>query len=100
MADDRLLVQLTVGDLKRVVAEAAREIVREELAGQVLPRYLSTDQVAELLGVSDKTVVTLIVEQGLPESRRLGQQRRFELAAVTEWMRKRPAPVTPLRRVR
>jgi excisionase family DNA binding protein len=100
---DRMLVQLTAGELERLVDERVRAAVRDEVTRLVGPRFLNTAQVAEMLGVSDRYVAELVRDQGLPTARPLGRHARFDHEAVIAWMRERrvdEATVTPIRRVK
>jgi excisionase family DNA binding protein len=61
-----------------------RQIVREELGARGAPEVLSTEQAAELAGVSAKTVRAWISD-GLPAGRR-GRLRTIRRADLERWL--------------
>ena len=78
-----LLLQLTVGELEAVVARAVAAGV---LAAKEPPlEYLTREQVASILQVTEKTVVTYIETRGLVASK-LGQDWRFLRTDVERFM--------------
>ena len=98
--EDPMLVQLTASQLERLIDERVRATVLEAVSQLTEPRFLTLDDVGEMLQLSTKTVLKLVREDGLPVARRLGAQMRFERDQVVEWMRARdkgPKLVPPSR---
>jgi hypothetical protein len=82
-ADARMAVQLTVTELRAMIAEAVTEALdARETKPAVL---LNQNQLAELLGTSERTIFSLR-QAGMP-SVLLGDSPRFEPEAVLAWMR-------------
>jgi excisionase family DNA binding protein len=84
--DARLVVTLTLGELRSALQDAITEAVAE-LAPTAGPVLLTGAQLAQTLGVSRATVHRLRVS-GCP-SIKLGDTFRFELEAVLAWLRTR-----------
>lgn len=87
------IVVLTADQLRGLIAEAVKGGVDEALAkvraaedGDVL----DTDGAAHLVGVTVRSVPKLVGEDGMPELRRIGNQRRFSRRQILEWMAHRP----------
>ena len=81
-----MVVQLTVGELRALVAEAVADALAElELGPRPPPALLTKPQVAHVLGLSVPQVDRLRRE-GLPWLR-VGDAVRFELDAVMDWVR-------------
>lgn len=79
-------------ELPRPVFEALREVVRALAAGQgvtVAPHnaLLTTQEAADLLGVSRPTLVKLLIAGEIPFERR-GRHRRVMLADVLDYQRR------------
>jgi hypothetical protein len=92
------------GELAKQLGDAApvggvtladvRLLVRDELAAllaeRAAPRLLTTDELADFLQVSSRTIRSLRAE-GLPVFL-IGDAPRFELPAVLTWLRARRSP--------
>jgi excisionase family DNA binding protein len=83
VAVDSLLVTLTVGQLKQLVRDAAREAVAELL--EPADPVLTLEEVAELMKMSAKAVIALVRAEGFP-GRKCGGIWRFERIAVRAWL--------------
>jgi excisionase family DNA binding protein len=77
-------------ELKTLVADAVREVLRERSANANEPEYLTTAQVAKLLQTSPRNVRYLVTKDGLP-ALRVGSQGdyRFKRTAVAAYMERK-----------
>lgn len=97
MADSDPIVMLNVGQLRAVIGELLREQQTES------PRLLTTNEIAEALSVSPRSIANMVELQGLP-ARVLGPRVfRFVWSEVEAWSRARgrnlgALPPTPKRR--
>lgn len=82
--DDKLLVTLTSGQLKQLV----RDVVRAEMQAPAAPEYLSTEQVAEMIGCTVESIRTYCSRDDLP-CVRIGKLRRFHRGDVLAWLEER-----------
>lgn len=77
-------------ELKALVREVVRDVVREELGREKPPeitkRYCDVVEIATYFGVSRDTVRNWATKEGCPHSVH-GKLWRFELAAVEAWFR-------------
>ena len=85
-APDPLLVTLTAGQLRSLVAEVVQAAV-DDVARPPLPALLDREQIAAQLGCSLPTIDRLRRE-GMPTVF-LGEAPRFELAMCLDWLRQR-----------
>jgi excisionase family DNA binding protein len=88
-AEARLLVQLTAGELERLIEDRVRATVLDAVSQLAEPRFLTVADVGEMLQVCTKTVHKLVRDDELPVARQLGRELRFERDRVVEWMRAR-----------
>lgn len=76
------------------LAELIRDVVREALQNQAAaadpPTYVDAAAIVKRYGISRATLHTWVHDQGCPHLMR-GNVLRFELAAVEDWFRGRPA---------
>ena len=87
--DERLAVTLTVGELRRLVTDAALDAVADR--APTGPALLDRVGLARALDISPATVDRLR-RQGCPMIR-IGDSPRFELTACLEWLRRsQPEP--------
>lgn len=85
MGNHEGMVLITAAELDQLV----RKAVRDELAqGSTTPDYLTTEQVAELLGCVRESVSTYCTRDGLP-CVRIGRIRRFRREDVLAWLEER-----------
>ena len=85
--DGRLLVTLTVSELRELVREAVVDLLAEHHhESAVEPLTLSGAEMARKLGVSRSTMAELRTRDGCPAVR-IGDHFRFEPAAVMAWLR-------------
>lgn len=84
-----MLVQLTTEDLRALVNDAVADALAER-ANDNGPALLDQAQLAKAIGVSTRTIFELR-KQGLPTVW-VCESPRFELAAVLDWLKSRPAP--------
>src|SRR5688572_5300162 len=88
MADSgRMLVTLTVPELRSLMAEAVRTALAEQRP-PAEPALIDRDELATALSVSPSTLDRMRSEANFPELR-VGDAPRFELEAVLEWLRGR-----------
>lgn len=87
---DSMLVTLTVGQLRELVAEAIRLEVLKAIA-KPMPEVLTLKQCAELLDRTTKTVMKLVQEDGLPAHYISEREPRFRLSEVLAWLSARPS---------
>jgi hypothetical protein len=85
--DDRLVVTLTVGDLRDMMKEAAREATREAMSALPIAK-LTKAQLAVALGRSTSTIDRYVAD-GMPCDD-AGTRRMFDLQACRAWLRSRP----------
>jgi excisionase family DNA binding protein len=80
---EQALVVTSVSQLRSLIDEA----VSAALARVASPadRPLTTEEVAEMLGVCARTVTNLVRDRGLP-ARRVGRSLRFFRGDVLAWM--------------
>ena len=78
-----MIVQLTVGDLKALIAEAVAEGAAKATPEQL--EYLTLAQAAKLMGCDERTVTTYIKTRELPATK-LGHEWRFARQELTAWM--------------
>jgi predicted DNA-binding transcriptional regulator AlpA len=83
-AEPHMVVQLTVSDLRALIAEAVTEAL-DARDTKSTPALLNQKQLAELLGTSERSIYSLR-QQGLP-CVMLSDSPRFEQAAVLAWMK-------------
>lgn len=81
-ADERLAVTLTVGELRQLVTDAAREAVAGRSGASLL---VDKQDLAQQIGVSASQIDRLR-KLGLP-SVKVGESVRFEPAKVLDWLR-------------
>jgi len=83
---DALAVTLTQAQLRSLV----REAVREELGkgASAPPEYLSTDEVATLIGCTTVSIAKYCERDGMP-CVRIGRMRRFLRDDVLAWLEER-----------
>ena len=79
-----MIVQLTVGELKALLVEAAAEGAAKSREETV--EYLTLEQAAKLVKLDQRTLVTYVKDRGLPGIK-LGNEWRFERAELLGWMR-------------
>lgn len=80
-ADDRRLIDVTVGELRRLIAAEV-----ERATGQRTPAELFTpEQAGKALGVAGETVRGWARDRGCP-CVRAGKQYRFRLPDVIAWL--------------
>jgi excisionase family DNA binding protein len=78
-----MIVQLTVADLKALIAEAVAEGAAKARPTEL--EYLTLAQAAKLLGCDERTVTTYIKTRELPAVK-LGHEWRFASAELSTWM--------------
>lgn len=81
------LVVLPVSDLEALVRRAVRDALEDQRANEPpAPEWLTTAEVAALIGVHPRSVAQYVRRDGLP-SKRLGPKTvRYERAAVLAWI--------------
>lgn len=87
------IVVLTADQLKGIIAEAVEGGVDAALAKVRAAEdsdVLDTEAAANLVGVTVRTLPRLVEEDGMPELRRIGNQRRFSRRQVLAWMAEHP----------
>jgi len=83
-APNDMIVQLTVGELQKMMREAV-DFALARHASEQQPEVLNTQQVADLLGRHAKTVPALI-ERGLPAHYISDREPRFKRVEVLAWL--------------
>jgi excisionase family DNA binding protein len=89
--DDERIIDLTVGELRALLAKE-REATVEQVAavlGQAT-RLLDREGCAQFLNCSSRQVDRLVKEEGLP-CYRVGESPRFEIPELLKWLREREA---------
>jgi len=90
--DDRMLVTLTVADLRRLVREVMRETAVE-------PReFLTANQLAKRLDVCTRSIKTMVSRDGLPTYQLGPRLVRFLWPEVEQWLLARGKARRPKRR--
>lgn len=81
----KLLVQLTEADLRRLLREEVSAALKQDDGGG---GYLSSRQLGKLLGVRPDTIRKWARREGLPHVS-AGRFLRFDLTSVQAWLRQR-----------
>lgn len=88
MGDAAKVMLMTEEELRRIVGD----VLRTELATRAAPgggtQYLNSRQVADLVGVTPKTVQKWAERDGLPAIK-IGRESRFRPEDVTAWLAER-----------
>jgi excisionase family DNA binding protein len=82
--DDKMIVQLTLGELRGVI----RAAVRDEIGALKPAEYMTPEQVAEVLGCATESISTYCTRDGLP-CVKVGRIRRFVRDDVVAWLEER-----------
>jgi len=83
--DDSLLVTLTVSQLRALVREEVNDAIGTSSDDQ---KWLTLEQVADMLQVTTKTVRAWVRDEGLPASK-AGPEYRFRKDLVLSWLEER-----------
>lgn len=87
--DSRLLVQLTVADLKQLVIEQVRAAMGAAPEVERSTKWASVEEVARAYSVTGQTI-KLYCSEGAPH-RRMGNLYRIDLREFDAWLAKRGA---------
>ncbi|MEM7138160.1 MAG: helix-turn-helix domain-containing protein [Myxococcota bacterium] len=87
-SDNQPLVLTTLPELQKMVREAVRQEL--ETSAKARPELISTDEMAQRVGVSPDTLRKWVAGQGCPVLR-AGRKLRFREPAVLEWLEDRGA---------
>lgn len=90
MAPRDPLVVLTAEQLRSIVSEAV-DTALTKVGAYNDHDVMNLEHVAELLGVSTKTVRKMVTAEGLPTLRKVGKLWRFSRKEVQGWLAKRKA---------
>lgn len=78
-----MIVQLTVGELKALIAEAVAAGAAHAHPEQL--EYLTLAQAAKMMGCDERTVTTYVKTRELPATK-LGHEWRFARQELAQWM--------------
>lgn len=78
-----MIVQLTVGQLRELIAEAVAEGAAKSKPEHL--EYLTLAQAAKVMGCDERTVTTYVKTRELPATK-LGHEWRFARQEITTWM--------------
>lgn len=90
MADDQMIVTLTVADLEELIERASSRVV-EQIRAMETSEVMTLKQCADLLQRNPKTVAQMVDRYGLPAHRISDTELRFFRSKVLAWLEERKA---------
>ena len=81
-----LMVQLTTDQLRGLISDAVRDAIANSNSATL--EYLTLEQAAELLQMSQRTVRERVRSDGLP-ALRAGSEYRFRRESIVDWLESR-----------